>query len=83
MKLADIVAGKVVIHNDMLVIPAFKKIWDADNPTKELATINNPVPPNVTALDKLDILLISNGIDANTTRNILPTTVILVSVPFK
>ena len=38
MKLADIVAGKVVIHNDMLVIPAFKKIWDADNPTKELAT---------------------------------------------
>lgn len=38
MKLADIVAGKVVIHNDMLVIPAFKKLWDSDGPTKELAT---------------------------------------------
>lgn len=28
MKIADIVAGKVIIHPDMLIIPAFKKIWD-------------------------------------------------------
>lgn len=38
MKLFDIVAGKVVIHNDALGIPAFKKVWDADKASKELAT---------------------------------------------
>lgn len=38
MKLFDIVAGKVVIHNDALGIPAFKKVWDADKAGKEKAT---------------------------------------------
>ena len=38
MKLFDIVAGKVLIHNDALGIPAFKKVWDADKQDKELAT---------------------------------------------
>lgn len=28
MKLADIVGGKVVIHPDMLIIPAFHKLWN-------------------------------------------------------
>ena len=31
MKLADIVGGKVVIHPDMLLIPEFKEIYEADN----------------------------------------------------
>ena len=38
MKLFDILAGKVVIHNDALGIPAFKKVWDADKADKEMAT---------------------------------------------
>ena len=38
MNLFDIVAGKVVIHNDALGIPCFKRIWDADKADKELAT---------------------------------------------
>ena len=38
MKLFDIVAGKVVIHNDALGIPAFKKVWDTDKADKEKAT---------------------------------------------
>lgn len=38
MKLFDIVAGKVLIHNDALGIPAFKKVWDTDKADKELAT---------------------------------------------
>lgn len=38
MKLFDLVAGKVVIHNDALGIPAFKKVWDADKTDKEMAT---------------------------------------------
>lgn len=38
MKLFDIIGGKVVIHNDALGIPAFKKVWDADKADKEMAT---------------------------------------------
>lgn len=38
MKLADIVAGKVVIHQDMLAIPAFKKLYEADKKDKKHAT---------------------------------------------
>ena len=38
MKLFDILAGKVVIHNDALGIPAFKKVWNADKADKEMAT---------------------------------------------
>ena len=38
MKLFDILAGKVVIHNDALGIPAFKKVWDADKADKEMDT---------------------------------------------
>lgn len=38
MKLFDIVGGKVVIHNDALGIPCFKKVWDADKADKEMAT---------------------------------------------
>lgn len=38
MKLFDILAGKVVIHNDALGIPAFKKVWDTDKADKEMAT---------------------------------------------
>lgn len=38
MKLFDILGGKVVIHNDALGIPCFKKIWDADKADKETAT---------------------------------------------
>lgn len=39
MKICDIVAGKVVIHNDALLLPFFRKIWDADkNPDKVEAT---------------------------------------------
>lgn len=38
MKLADIIGGKVNIHPDMLMIPAFKKLWDADKADKETAT---------------------------------------------
>lgn len=38
MKLFDIVSGKVVIHNDALGIPSFKKVWDADKAGKEMAT---------------------------------------------
>ena len=30
MKLADIVGGRVVIHPDLLIIPAFKKLWEKD-----------------------------------------------------
>jgi len=37
MNLADIVAGEVVIHPDMLTIPAFKKVWDSFK-DKNLAT---------------------------------------------
>ena len=37
MKLADIVAGEVVIHPDMLTIPVFKKVWDSFK-DKSLAT---------------------------------------------
>lgn len=37
MRLADIVAGQVVIHPDMLAIPAFKKVWDTEK-DKDLAT---------------------------------------------
>lgn len=37
MNLADIVAGEVVIHPDMLAIPAFKKVWDSFK-DKNLAT---------------------------------------------
>ena len=37
MKLADIVAGQVVIHPDMLTIPAFKKVWDSSK-DKDLVT---------------------------------------------
>ena len=36
-KLADIVGGKVVLHQDTLEIPSFKKIWNS-NKDKELAT---------------------------------------------
>jgi len=36
-KLADIVGGKVIIHQDTLEIPCFKKIWN-DNADKDLAT---------------------------------------------
>lgn len=38
MKLFDILAGKVIIHNDALGIPAFKRLWDTDKADKELAT---------------------------------------------
>lgn len=38
MNLFDIVSGKVVIHNDALGIPCFKRIWDADKANKDLAT---------------------------------------------
>ena len=38
MKLFDIVGGKVVIHSDVLGIPCFKKVWDADKADKEHAT---------------------------------------------
>lgn len=38
MKLFDILGGKVVIHNDALGIPCFKKVWDADKADKEMAT---------------------------------------------
>lgn len=37
MKLFDIVAGKVVIHNDALGIPCFKELWES-NKDKDLAT---------------------------------------------
>ena len=38
MKLFDILGGKVIIHNDTLGIPCFKKLWDADKADKETAT---------------------------------------------
>lgn len=38
MKLFDILGGKVIIHNDALGIPCFKKLWDADKADKEIAT---------------------------------------------
>lgn len=38
MKLADIVGGKVTIHADMLAIPCFKRVWDADTADKANAT---------------------------------------------
>ena len=34
----DIIGGKVIIHNDALGIPCFKKLWDADKADKEIAT---------------------------------------------
>lgn len=37
MNLADIVGGEVVIHPDLLTLPEFKAVWDA-NKNKELAT---------------------------------------------
>lgn len=37
MNMADIVAGKVVIHPDMLAIPQFKQLWDSFK-DKDLAT---------------------------------------------
>lgn len=30
MKLADIIGGRVVIHPDLLIIPAFKVLWEKD-----------------------------------------------------
>lgn len=38
MKLADIQGGKVIIHSDMLMIPCFKRVWDADKADKEHVT---------------------------------------------
>lgn len=38
MKLADIVGGEVLIHPDMLIIPCFRRVWDADKKGKEHAT---------------------------------------------
>lgn len=38
MKLFDIIDSKVVIHNDALGIPCFKKIWDTDKADKQMAT---------------------------------------------
>ena len=38
MKLFDILGGNVIIHNDALGIPCFKKLWDADKADKETAT---------------------------------------------
>lgn len=38
MKLFDILGGKVIIHEDALAIPAFKKVWDKDGKDKEHAT---------------------------------------------
>lgn len=63
MKLADIVGGKVVIHADMLVIPCFKTIWDADKKDKDLATTyisyivlkNHPDSPYVKSLRHTEI----------------------------
>lgn len=30
MKLADLVGGRVTIHPDLLIIPAFRKLWEKD-----------------------------------------------------
>lgn len=38
MKLFDIIGGKVVIHENALAIPAFKKIWESDKADKQHAT---------------------------------------------
>jgi hypothetical protein len=38
MKLADIVGGSVTIHPDMLIIPAFKELWESDKEDKKYAT---------------------------------------------
>ena len=38
MKLADIVGGSVTIHRDMLIIPAFKELWESDKEDKKYAT---------------------------------------------
>lgn len=38
MKLFDIIGGKVVIHENALAIPAFKRIWESDKADKQHAT---------------------------------------------
>lgn len=38
MKLFDILGGKVVIHENALAIPAFKKVWESDKSDKQHAT---------------------------------------------
>ena len=38
MKLADIVGGQVVIHPEMLIIPAFRELWEKDKKDKQYAT---------------------------------------------
>lgn len=38
MKLFDILGGKVVIHENALAIPAFKKVWESDKADKQHAT---------------------------------------------
>lgn len=61
MKLADIVGGKVVIHPDMLIIPAFKRIWekyDENKATKYISYIvlrNHPSSPYVKSMYAADI----------------------------
>lgn len=38
MKLFDILGGKVVIHENALAIPAFKKVWEKDTADKQHST---------------------------------------------
>lgn len=60
MKLADIVGGKVVIHPDLLIIPAFRKLWekDSDHATKVISYIvlkNKWDSPYVQSMDSSSI----------------------------
>lgn len=38
MRLFDILGGKVVIHENALAIPSFKRVWDKDKSDKQHAT---------------------------------------------
>lgn len=58
IKLADIVAGKVIIHPDLLLIPEFNKLWETDpkHATKVISYIvfnNEWDSPYVTSGDQL------------------------------
>ena len=39
MRLFDIIAGSVTIHEDALAIPAFRKVWESDKDKKHATDV--------------------------------------------
>lgn len=60
MKLFDIIGGKVIIHSDILGIPFFKELWNADSKDKIHAT------------DVLTYIVLKNKLDSPYIKTIPP-----------